>query len=153
MSPPSTTTPRRGLLATLGPGMLVAATGVGAGDLATAAFAGNKLGVGILWAVIIGALFKLVLNEGLARWQLVSGSTLLEGAVARWGPALRWLFGCYLLIWSFFVGSALISACGVAMHALLPLGEAASDKVTYGLVHSAVALALVRWGASGSSAR
>ena len=34
------------------PGILVAATGVGAGDLATAGLAGAKLGVGVAWAVI-----------------------------------------------------------------------------------------------------
>ncbi len=146
MPSPDPTAPPKGLLAILGPGMLVAATGVGAGDLATAAFAGNKLGVNVLWAVIVGALFKLVLNEGLARWQLVTNSTLLEGAIGRWGNPLRWLFGCYLLVWSFFVGSALISACGVAMHALIPLGEARTDKILYGLLHSAGAVVLVKWG-------
>ena len=35
----------KSLFSILGPGILVAATGVGAGDLATAAFAGSKLGV------------------------------------------------------------------------------------------------------------
>ena len=43
------------LLAVIGPGILVAATGVGAGDLATGALAGGKLGVAVLWAVLIGA--------------------------------------------------------------------------------------------------
>ena len=49
-------------------GILVTATGVGAGDLATAAFAGNKLGTAVLWAVLLGAFLKFVLNEGLMRW-------------------------------------------------------------------------------------
>jgi Mn2+/Fe2+ NRAMP family transporter len=40
------------LLAVIGPGMLVAATGVGVGDLATAAFTGSKLGIALLWAVV-----------------------------------------------------------------------------------------------------
>ncbi|MEO2006264.1 MAG: hypothetical protein ABGY41_19450 [Candidatus Poribacteria bacterium] len=57
----------RGLLVVLGPGILVAATGVGAGDLATGAFTGSQLGTAVLWAVIIGALLKYVLNEGLGR--------------------------------------------------------------------------------------
>ena len=61
----------------VGPGILVAATGVGAGDLATAAFTGTKLGVAILWVVVLGAFIKFVLNEGLTRWQLATGSTLL----------------------------------------------------------------------------
>ena len=53
-------------LALIGPGLLVAATGVGAGDLATGALAGARLGTVVLWAVIIGAGIKFVLNEGLA---------------------------------------------------------------------------------------
>ena len=43
----------------LGPGLLVAATGVGAGDLATAAFTGSHLGPAVLWAVLVGAALKL----------------------------------------------------------------------------------------------
>ena len=39
---------RTKLLAIIGPGILVAATGVGAGDLATGALAGSKLGVALL---------------------------------------------------------------------------------------------------------
>ncbi len=55
-------------LSIVGPGMLVAATGVGGGDLAAATFSGAKLGVAILWAVHLGAFFKFVLNESLTRW-------------------------------------------------------------------------------------
>ena len=76
------------VLAVIGPGVLVAATGVGAGDLATAALAGGRLGTAILWAVVVGAFLKFVLTEGLARWQLASGQTLLEGAIARLGHGL-----------------------------------------------------------------
>ena len=68
------------LLATIGPGILVAATGVGAGDLATATFTGTKLGTAILWAVVVGAVLKYVLNEGLTRWQLATGTTLILAA-------------------------------------------------------------------------
>ena len=103
-----------GLLALLGPGILVAATGVGVGDIAGAGFAGSKLGYAILWAAVLGAFIKFVVNEGLARWQLATGETLLEGAVLRFGRPVRWFFLVYLLVWSWAVGSALISACGIA---------------------------------------
>ena len=79
------------LLQRVGPGLLIAATGVGAGDLATAGFAGARLGVIVLWAIVLGAAMKFVLNEGLARWQLSSGTTLLEGVanhVGRWAILL-----------------------------------------------------------------
>lgn len=132
------------LLAVIGPGLMLAATGVGAGDLAGGAFAGMNLGVAVLWAIVLGAVFKYVITEGLARWQLATGTTLLEGAVLRLGPAIRWGFLVYLLLWSFVVGTALIGACGVAMHALFPVfEEAATAKIVFGILHSLIGLALV----------
>ena len=129
----------------LGPGILVAATGVGAGDLATASFAGSQLGTAILWAAVLGAFLKYVLNEGLARWQLATGDTLLEGAVRRFGRVVGWLFLPYLLLWSFFVGAARMGACGMALQALLALFEDPErGRVVYGVLASLVGLVLVR---------
>ena len=138
---------RRGLLAMLGPGILVAATGVGVGDIAGAGFAGSKLGYAVLWAAVLGSFIKFVVNEGLARWQLASGQTLLEGAVLRFGWPVQWLFLAYLLAWSWAVGSALISASGVAGHALFPVfADAQTGKVVWGLSHSAAAVVLILFG-------
>lgn len=135
------------LLRLLGPGILVAATGVGAGDLATASFAGSQLGTAILWAAVLGAFLKYVLNEGLARWQLATGDTLLEGAVLRFGRIVGWLFLPYLFLWSFFVGAALMSACGTALQALLPLfDDPERGRIAWGALSSIVGLVLVRAG-------
>ena len=138
---------RKSLLTIIGPGILVAATGIGAGDLATAAFSGSKLGLTILWAVIIGALFKFVLNEGLARWQLATGTTLLEGAMSRLGRFAQYVFLLYLFVWTFMVAAALMSACGVTAHAILPLtSDPSTGKIIYGIFFSIVGLILVRLG-------
>ncbi len=142
----------KNLLSVIGPGILVAATGIGAGDLATAAFTGSMLGMTVLWAVVLGAFLKFVLNEGLTRWQLATGDTLLEGCVARFGSPVQWIFLSYLVIWSFLVGAALMSAVGVTCHAIFPLfGEANVNvnKIFYGVLHSAVAIVLVRVGGYG----
>jgi len=138
---------RSRLLALVGPGILIAATGVGAGDLATAAFAGSQLGTAILWAAVLGAFIKFVLNEGLARWQLATGETLPQGAVRHYGRIVAWVFLPYLWLWSFFVGAALMSGCGVALHALWPLVEDAEQgKIIYGVLSSLLGLALVLAG-------
>ncbi|MEZ6020042.1 MAG: hypothetical protein R3F17_08045 [Planctomycetota bacterium] len=61
----------RRFVSLLGPGILVAATGVGAGIM-TAAISGSRLGLTVLWAAVLGCCFKFALNEGLTRYQLVS---------------------------------------------------------------------------------
>lgn len=136
-----------GLWAVLGPGLLVAATGIGAGDLATASFTGSILGTAVLWAAVVGAFLKYVVTEGLARWQLATGDTLLEGVVHRIGRPVGWLFLPYLIIWSFFVAAALMSACGVTLHAMMPLfDDPMHGKVVFGVLASLVGLGLVLLG-------
>jgi len=140
-------TNKTGLLTVIVPGFLLAATGVGAGDLAIASIAGSHLGLTVLWAVVIGGLLKFILTEGLTRWQLVTGQTFLEGVAHRLGHIVGWLFLPYLLLWSFFVGSALMSACGITLHAMIPLfNDAANGKIFFGVLSSLIGLGLVLAG-------
>ncbi len=109
------TTPDTGLRRLVGPGLMVAATGVGAGDLAAATLGGANFGLLLIWAVVLGAAFKFVLNEGLGRWQLATDTTLVEG----WAEHLpRWVkayFGVYLVLWTISVSAAMASACGLGI--------------------------------------
>lgn len=131
-------------LSIIGPGLLVAATGIGAGDLATASFAGSRLGVAVLWAALAGAFLKFVVNEGLARWQLATGTTLLEGVVRHFGRLTGWVFLAYLVFWTFFVASALMGACGVTLHAMIPVFDDARDgKIVFGILSSLTGAAFV----------
>ncbi len=139
--------PRFSLLAIIGPGLLVAATGVGAGDLATAGFAGSRLGLGVAWAVLVGAAMKFVITEGLARWQIATGTTLLEGVATRIGRPAMAVFLAYFLLWSFFVGGSLIKACSVTFRALFSSIEfGVVGGVLIGLAHSLLGLVLVLVG-------
>jgi len=140
---------RRGssIFAVFAPGILVAATGVGAGDLLTASIAGSVVGLSLLWAAPAGAILKYFLTEGVARWQMATRTTLLEGWVTRFGPWWQWILLSYLLLWSFFVGGALVSACGVAGAGLVPLGlDLRFSKAVWGVVHSVAGYGLVRVG-------
>ncbi len=123
----------------IGPGLVIAATGLGAGDLVAASVAGAKYGTTILWAAVLGAIMKFAMNEGLARWQLATGSTLLEGWVQRLPRFVSIYFFIYLLLWTFVVAAALIAATGLAAHALFP----GLSLETWGVLHSLLAAALV----------
>ena len=133
-------------LAAFLPGILVAATGVGAGDLLTATLAGSEVGLALLWAAAAGALLKWTLNEGIARWQMATDTTLLEGWMLRLGGWIQWVFMPYFFLWTFMVGGALVNACGVAGASLLPLGDMETSKIIWGIAHSLAGLVLVWWG-------
>ena len=103
----------------IGPGPIVAATGVGAGDLVAALVAGTNYGLVFLWAIILGSILKFALNEGVGRWHVTSGMTMLEG----WHKMGKWAtgyFGVYSIIWGFVYGAAGTASCALAMSALFP---------------------------------
>lgn len=128
---------------TIGPGIVIAATGVGAGDLIAASVTGARFGTTMLWVVLIGAILKYVINENLARWQLATGMTLLEGWMTRLPRFISIYFIAYLLLWSFIVAGALINATGLAAHSLVP----GISLEAWGILHSIMVLALVWYGA------
>jgi len=125
--------------AVFGPGFLIAATGVGAGDMIAATVAGAQFGHVILWACIIGAIIKYALNEGVARWQLATNTTVLEGWVTRFHSIVSVYFISYLTIWSFIVAGALMAACGLAAHSIFPEISIA----VWGIIHAITAMILV----------
>lgn len=103
----------------IGPGIVVAATGIGAGDLVATMVAGSQYGYALLWAAIAGVLIKIVLVEGAGRWTLATGRTIFDG----WKQLGRWAtiyFGIYIVVWGFSFGAAAMSATGLALNALVP---------------------------------
>ena len=98
-----------------GPGLVVAAAGIGSGDVVSATVGGARYGVTLLWAIAAGAFFKFVLTEGIARWQLATGTTVLEGWAAHLPGWVRIYFGLYLLVWTVAVSAALTNAAGLGM--------------------------------------
>ncbi|MEJ2869144.1 Nramp family divalent metal transporter [Actinomycetospora sp. OC33-EN08] len=101
----------------LGPGILAAAAGVGAGDLVATMVAGAEYGTALLWAALVGTGLKLALGEGVGRWHLASGSTLLDGwrRLGRWATGF---FAVYIVIWGFVYGATAMSAVGLPLNAL-----------------------------------
>lgn len=101
----------------IGPGLVAAATGVGAGDLVATMVAGASFGTVLLWAAIAGTVVKLALGEAVGRWHLASGATMLDG----WRRLGRWatiFFGVYIVLWGFVYGATAMSAVGLPLNAL-----------------------------------
>lgn len=103
----------------LGPGLVVAATGIGVGDLVATLGAGSRFGYALLWAVVAGVVIKIFLVEGAGRWSLATGHSIFEG----WRRLGRWTsiyFGPYIMIWWFVYGAAAMSASALPIYTVFP---------------------------------
>ncbi|MFG2655752.1 Nramp family divalent metal transporter [Streptomyces sp. NPDC048425] len=111
--------PRKSSWKYIGPGIVVAATGVGAGDLVATLIAGSNFGYTLLWAAVIGCLVKISLAEAAGRWHLSTGRTLFDG----WASLGRWttyFFVVYVVVWGFVYGAAAMSSSALPLQALFP---------------------------------
>ncbi|MEU2760029.1 Nramp family divalent metal transporter [Streptomyces sp. NPDC007094] len=105
----------------IGPGIVVAATGVGAGDLVATLIAGSTFGYTLMWAAVIGCVVKISLAEAAGRWHLATGRTLFDGWRSL-GPWTTVYFAIYVVVWGFLYGATAMSSSALPVVALFPDG-------------------------------
>lgn len=117
----------------LGPGLVVAATGVGASDMVATLVAGSRYGYALLWAVIVGVVLKIVLVEGAGRFSLATGLTIFEGwrSLGAW---TSWYFGPYIIIWGFVYGATAMSSSALPLAAAFPSISLTTWAIAMGLL-------------------
>ncbi len=103
----------------VGPGLVVAATGVGAADLVATLVAGSRYGYALLWVAVLGAAIKVILVEGAGRYSLATGRTIFEGWRSI-GPWTAWYFAPYIMVWGFVYGATAMSSTALPVVALFP---------------------------------
>ena len=109
----------------------------------SATVGGAQYGVVLLWGIALGAFFKYVLSEGIARWQLATGTTALEGWAEHLPSWVKFYFGAYLIFWTVAVSAALTNATGLGISNLT--GGAISQP--WGAVaHSLIGFVFVWFG-------
>jgi Mn2+/Fe2+ NRAMP family transporter len=130
------------MLKKLGPGLLVAAAGIGAGDMIISI----QIGLAFKWtfvlAVILTALLKYEITEGIARHKLATGRSVIQYWNKNIPIGLRIIFIAFFIIWSFMVGAALLSASGLAAHAILPF----LSENNWAIILSLLAFLMVYFG-------
>lgn len=126
----------------IGPGIVVAATGVGSGDLVATLIAGSKFGYTLMWAAIVGCLIKISLAEATGRWHLATKRTMFDG----WRSLGQWTtvyFGIYIVIWGFVYGATAMSSTALPLAALFP--DTPGGLKTYAIAAGLIGLVLVWW--------
>jgi len=113
--------------------MVVAATGVGAGDLVSTLVAGSQYGYTLLWAAVIGCVVKIALAEAVGRWHLATGTTIFQGwrSIGRW---TTWYFAVYVVVWGFVFGATAMTATALPLNALFPSVPLNAFAVAAGLL-------------------
>jgi Mn2+/Fe2+ NRAMP family transporter len=122
----------------IGPGLVLAATTVGIGDFISNAVAGERYGMTFAWAIILAVVLKYFLTEGLGRWHLASGQTIIHGWNSL-GRGMTAFVAVYLVIWAFFFGAAGPSIVGLASNAMFPI----LSVPAWAVIHSLLAFLFV----------
>lgn len=144
--PETRTPPTLSVLKLAGPGLVVAAAGIGSGDVVSATVGGANYGVALLWAIALGAFFKFVLSEGIARFQLATGKTVIEGWAEYLPVWVKGYFAIYLVLWTVAVSAALTNATGLG---LANLTGGAVPQAWGAVLHSLIGFAFVWFGGYG----
>src|SRR5687767_4607926 len=97
LEPPQTLA---GAFKRIGPGMILAASIVGSGELIATTTLGAQVGYTALWIIILSCLIKPVVQAELGRYTIASGRTGLEALDLVPGPRLRvsWIVWAWALM-------------------------------------------------------
>lgn len=115
--PPRTVAAR---IKAMGPGMVLAVTSVGAGDMVTTLNGSSAYGMALVWTIVIGVLIKFALTECVGRLQLSSRRTMLSQMADISGPVLPVVFLLFMVVIGLFYGAGLSSVAALAVVELLP---------------------------------
>ena len=89
-----------GILRRLGPGLIIAGSIVGSGELIATTKTGAQAGFWLLWLILIGCVIKLFTQIEFGRYAISSGRTTMAALNEVPGPRLRvnWVLWCWLIM-------------------------------------------------------
>ena len=132
--PPSTIA---GIIRQLGPGLIVAGSIVGSGELIATTVTGAKAGFWLLWLILIGCVIKVLVQVELGRYSLATGKTAMDGFDDVPGPRIKnhgnWLIWYWFIM---FVASiaqlgGIAGGVGQALSISVPVTQYGKDFNTF----------------------
>lgn len=134
----------RGSLKYLGPGIILSAAIVGAGELIATTTLGARIGFACLWLVIISCLIKLIVQSEFGRYCISSGKTTLETFDLIPGPRYRtsWIVFFWLIMQIITVGlcsGGLVGGLSAILNLLIP----SLSLLSWALIISVVSICIL----------
>lgn len=135
----------------LGPGLVVAATAIGASHLVLAPTAGARFGYALLWVIPFSHLFKYPAFEAGPRYAVAAGESLLDGYARVPGPRgwALWVFLVGTVVQGVSVLAGVLGVAAAVAAAVVPALPLLAWSAVLGLV---IALLLATGGFDGLSA-
>jgi Mn2+/Fe2+ NRAMP family transporter len=112
------------VLSCLGPGLIIAGSVVGSGELIAATKVGAEAGTSLLWLIIVGCVIKVFVQIELGRYAVTHGETTLSAMNRLPGPRYRanwllWYWLAMMLVIQAQLG-AILGGVGQAMAIAFP---------------------------------
>jgi len=108
----------------IGPGLILASTVVGSGELIATTVLGAENGYGLLWLILVSCGIKVAVQHELGRYAIATGETTLEALNRIPGPRLRvswavwmWLF---VVLATLFPWGGMVGGIGEVLHRMVP---------------------------------
>lgn len=117
-----------GILSRLGPGLIVAGSIVGSGELIATTSTGAEAGFTLLWLILIGCIIKVFVQVEFGRHAIVTGTTSMAGLNSVPGPRIgrgNLIVWYWFLMWLASIGQlgGIVGGVGQALSISMPLTE------------------------------
>lgn len=119
-----------GILGRLGPGLIIAGSIVGSGELIATTETGARAGFWLLWLILIGCVIKVFVQVEMGRYTIISGKTPLDALSEVPGPRIagrgNWLIWYWSLVFLATIGQVggIVGGVGQSLQISIPLTDA-----------------------------
>jgi Mn2+/Fe2+ NRAMP family transporter len=152
-STPSTLAPPTsylGILSYLGPGLIIAASIVGSGELIATTLTGARGGLNLLWLILLGCVVKVFAQIEIGRFTVSTGIPTLSALNTVPGPKIpgrgNWLVWYWFFMWFCSIGQlgGIVGSVGQVLAIVQPLTTQGADYKTIGNLETQIKLAAVK---------
>ena len=139
-----------GILSYLGPGLIIAASIVGSGELIATTLTGARGGLNLLWLIILGCVVKVFAQIEIGRFTVSTGIPTLSALNTVPGPNIpgrgHWLVWYWFFMWFCSIGQlgGIVGSVGQVLAIVQPLTTQGADYKTIGNLETQIKLAAVK---------
>ena len=122
-----------GLIRCIGPGLIIAGSIVGSGELIATTKTGAEAGFSLLWLILLGCVVKVFAQVELGRYAIISGKPTLraldEVPGPRWKGRGNWLVWYWVVMWLASISQlgGIVGGVGQALAISAPLTHAGQE--------------------------